>query len=355
MHRAQRLPKFIPLALLLLAFVSRPAAAQRPAEVKLEKGDHIALIGNTLADRMQHDGWLETMLQARLPQHELVVRNLGFSGDELTLRLRSRDFGSPDQWLAKVQANVILAFFGYNESYAGEEGLAKFRADLTEMVRHSRQQRYDGQSEPRIVLVSPIAHEDLDNVNLPDGKANNARLQLYVTAMRDVAAQENAGFIDLFHPTIEAYPAAEPMTINGVHMNEAGNRFIGKVIADRLAPTREDADESRMQAVRTAVLDKNFHWFNRYRTTDGYSIYGGRADLKFVAGQTNREVMQRELEVLDVMTANRDRVIWAVAAGRTARVDDCNTPPFIDVVTNKPGELPGGEHCSSTRKTPSAR
>ena len=67
--------------------------------------------------------------------------------------------------------------------------------------------------------------------------------------------------------------------------------------------------------LRQAVLDKNFHWFNRYRTTDGYSIYGGRADLKFVDGQTNREVMQREMEVLDVMTANRDKRVWAVAQG----------------------------------------
>ena len=40
------------------------------------------------------------------------------------------------------------------------------------------------------------------------------------------------------------------------------------------------------------MIDKNKHWFNRYRTTDGYSIFGGRADLKFVNGQTNREVAQ---------------------------------------------------------------
>src|SRR4030095_12416156 len=66
----------------------------------LNKGDHICIIGNTLAERMQHDGWLETLLQARFPEHELVIRNLGFSGDELTTRLRSMDFGKPDEWLS---------------------------------------------------------------------------------------------------------------------------------------------------------------------------------------------------------------------------------------------------------------
>src|SRR4051794_17609788 len=31
-----------------------------PAPFKLDKGDHLCIIGNTLAERMQHDGWLET-------------------------------------------------------------------------------------------------------------------------------------------------------------------------------------------------------------------------------------------------------------------------------------------------------
>ena len=85
-------------------------------------------------------------------------------------------------------------------------------------------------------------------------------------------------------------------------------------------------------------------WFNRYRTVDGYSIYGGRADLSFTDGQTNRVVAQREMEVLDVMTANRDQRIWAIAQGKDLVVDDSNTPPFIPVKTNKPGTGPNGEH-----------
>ena len=73
---------------------------QAAAPFSLEKGDHLCIIGNTLPDRMQHDGWLETYLNARHPDHNLTIRNLGFSGDEITLRLRSQDFGTPDQWLS---------------------------------------------------------------------------------------------------------------------------------------------------------------------------------------------------------------------------------------------------------------
>src|SRR5687767_6479940 len=76
---------------------SRAADAERPpSALDIQKGSHICIIGNTLADRMQHHGWLETLLHRRFPQHELVIRNLGFSGDELNLRLRSAAFGTPD-------------------------------------------------------------------------------------------------------------------------------------------------------------------------------------------------------------------------------------------------------------------
>src|SRR3954451_23988179 len=110
---------------LLAASLALPSSA-RADLVEIRPGDHIAIIGNTLADRMQHEGWLEAMLHVRFPEHKLVIRNLGFSGDELTTRLRSAGFGSPDEWLARTRADVIFAFFGYNESWAGREGLDRF-------------------------------------------------------------------------------------------------------------------------------------------------------------------------------------------------------------------------------------
>ena len=38
--------------------------------------------------------------------------------------------------------------------------------------------------------------------------------------------------------------------------------------------------------------------------------------------------------MLDVMTANRDRKIWAVAAGRSYTVSDANVPPPLEVISN---------------------
>src|SRR2546422_4895927 len=103
--------------LILGAFFALPIFAAEKLE--LRPGDHICIIGNTLADRMQHSGYLEALIHAKFPEDQLVFRNLGFSGDEITIRLRSEDFGSPDDWLKKEKADVIFAFFGYNESYKG--------------------------------------------------------------------------------------------------------------------------------------------------------------------------------------------------------------------------------------------
>ena len=47
--------------------------------LELNKGDHVVLIGNALAERMQHHGWLESYAQAAMPDKELVYRNHGLA------------------------------------------------------------------------------------------------------------------------------------------------------------------------------------------------------------------------------------------------------------------------------------
>src|SRR6476646_7862560 len=195
------------VAVILLA-VAGPAAAAEPFDLK--PGEHVAVIGNTLADRMQHDAWLDAYLSTRFPKHDLVIRHLGFSGDEVggytaspdfNKRLRSANFGSVDQWLNRAEADVVFAFFGYNESFAGEPGLDKFKADLASFIKHTTGQKYNGKSNARVVLFSPVAHENLKDPNLPDGTANNKRLELYTAAMAEVAKAHNVPFVNLFHPT----------------------------------------------------------------------------------------------------------------------------------------------------------
>ena len=194
--------KYVVFFLLLCATALH---AQQPAKLQLKPGDHIAIIGNALPDRMQHSGYFETLLQTKFPQHSLVVRNLAAAGDEVVIRHRSENFGTPDEWLKRVQADVIFAFFGYNESFAGPAGLEKFKADLDRFLNETATKNYSGKGAPRIVLFSPAADEKHQDPNFPDPAQNNVRLADYVAAMADVARANNVQFVDLFRPSQQLY------------------------------------------------------------------------------------------------------------------------------------------------------
>src|SRR4029453_15552265 len=92
-------------------------------------------------------------------------------------------------------------------------------------------------------------------------------------------------FVDLFVPTRALYAAAKtPLTQNGVHMTAEGNRQLAELIDSTLFGPAGRRTESLPPRLRQAVVDKSWHWFQRYRVTDGYSTYGERAFLNFVRG-----------------------------------------------------------------------
>ncbi len=309
-----------------------------PAALTLEKQDRICIIGSGLADRMQHDGWLETVLHTAYPKHYLTIRNLGYTGDTVWSRPRNRGFPSQDQYLKDIKADVIFIMFGYNESFGGEGGLGKYRDELGKLVDNYRSMKPNGKSAPRIVLFSPIAHEDLGNPNLPDGKANNARLAIYSAATKEVAEAKKVEFVDLFSSSADLFRASNvPLTINGIHLNTEGNRRLAEVISKNLLGKEIPASPS-LEKVRKAVLDKNWHWHNRYRATDGNDVWGGRSGLKFVDGQSNKDVLWHELSMIDVMVANRDMAVWAAAGNHKHEIDDSNVPAPIPVKSNVGGK-----------------
>lgn len=350
-----------PLA--LLGSLALQSSAALPLE--LRRGERIALIGNALAERIQHHGFLESELHARFPALGLSLRNLGFAADELALHTRSMNFGKFsadgmesdleqrrflvwDRYLDHCDASLVLAFFGTNESFAGEEGLAAFRQDLERFVEHVRAQRYDGAAPPRLVLCSPIPFEDLGDPSLPDGREHDARLAAYAAVMRGVAEERAVPFVDLYGAMRAAYArCAEPLTINGIHLNEAGNRELGRLLCAALFGGEAPPVSAELRA---AVVAKDELWFQRYRAPDGFNIWGGRSRQVYEDAEdrtrrfSNFEVMQREMDRLDALVAEHDRRIQAFARGERHEIDPARLPPLLEVRTNKPGEGPRGEH-----------
>lgn len=333
---------------LVLSLVAVTPMRVDAAALELKPGDHVCLIGNALADRMQHHGWLETLIHAKHPQHDLVFRNLAVSGDEVAFRHRSENFGSPDDWLTKTKADVILAFFGFNESFKADAGLANFKQDLDKFLKDTRAKNYSGKGSPRLVLFSPPANEKINDANLPNPALNNENLKKYSAAMAEIARANGVPFVDLFTISQRLYAQAaqqgRPLTFNTLHLTEAGDQALASEIFRGLFG--EAAPRGDFEKLRAAVLEKNLEWHARYRTVDGYNVYGGRSKLEFPkagAGSpkiTNYDIMQQEMSQRDVKTANRDRRVWAVAKGGDLKVDDSNLPPLETVQSNKPDVQP---------------
>lgn len=323
--------RFALAAITLLATTTLPAADNQTPQLVLKKGDHISLIGNTLPERMQYFGHFETLLQAQFPQHQLSVRNLGFSADELNFRPRSMNFGEPDVHLTMQQTDVILAFFGFNESFKGPQGLVQFEVHLRDFVKHTLSQKYNGTSPPRLVLVSPIAHEKLKNKNLPDGEKNNANISLYTQTLSRVAKDLNVGFVDLFNPTKQIMKNSKtPFTFNGVHLTDSGYKRLAPVLLKALVG-KSPGQTAALKKILAEVKEKDYQFFNRYRAVNGYYVYGERNRV-----WNNEAVMENERKKLDEMCAIRDARIWKVARGESvsATIDDSGTRSYLDVPTN---------------------
>lgn len=289
------------------------ATAQLPREIK--PGTRICLIGNSLFDRMRDDGQFEALLQQRFAKEKLVVRNLAWSADEVALRPRPDGFGDLNQHLTEHQADVILAAFGFNESFKGQAGVAEFETLLKAFLVELKSHHYNGKTAPQIVLVSPTAagktHEHL-----------NAQMAPYVEAMRKVAKAEGVGFADVFTDLA-------PGTTNGVHLDEGGYTAFGEKLYHEL--TQETAPQVDA-SVRAAVIEKEKKFFQYHRPLNYYYIKGGRAEPYGVVNFPN------ELEKLKQMVALRDADIWNAAAGKpvVGKAADKDTLPLPVITGDRP-------------------
>lgn len=340
---------------ILIGLTSFTFAAEPTAPAPKES---IALIGNTLGERMITFADFETELHLRYPAHDLTLRNLCFPGDTPAFRPRAGrkspwafpgadklrpEFRShlgqgfevsPDEWLTLVKADTILAFFGFNESFDGPAGVAKFEAELDAFVTHTLAQKYNEEKAPRLVLVSPIAFEDRSDasLDLPDGTTENANLALYTEAIGHIAEKHNTTFVNLFALTYDAFQAKTggAFTINGCHLNQAGYQLIAPLLADLAFGKSPVTSKAPRELVQKAIDEKNWHWLNDYRILNGVHVFG-RRHKPF--GNFNYPA---EIEKLRQMTALRDQAVWQIAAAKATElaIDDSSTRELPEVTTN---------------------
>ena len=307
---------------------SAPLVTTLPLELK--KGDRIAFIGNTLFDRAQDFAHFESFLHLAHPEHHLIIRNFSWSADEVDLQPRPDNFATVKQHLTREKIDVIFAAFGYNESFAGDspEDIASFQARLTTWLIDLKTSAFNGETAARIVLVSPIANENVDGV--PAADLNNDRLAKYAQAIAEVAATEEVGYANVFDVTKAAMANENiDLTFNGAHLLNEGYRiFSEQLFHETFGESAPDPNEE----LRRVLIDKNRQYFRRHRPLNTFYYTGGRNKshgyLDFLPAMRNFEIM----------TANRESRAWEIAGGKSfgdTPIDDSNVPPLDEVIQSR--------------------
>lgn len=347
---------FVGIVVLLLGTFRCTPADDGPS-LPLHKEARIVLIGNNLGSRMMNYGHFETELHMRYPDSMLVVRNMcdggntagfrphpgrvspwAFPGAEVFQTELAKNSGSrghfetPDQWLTRLEADIIIGFFGYNESFQGLDGVDNFKAELEAFIKHTHDQTYNGRTAPLLALVSPIAFENLsDKMDVPNGRRENENLLLYTEAMKEVATRNNVHFVDVFSPSKKWFQSAqEPLTIDGSQLTEEGYDMLASSLADGIFGRCSLKAEKHEDLIHEAVQEKNWFWHNDFKIPNGVHVFGRRYDP---FGPDNYPA---ELKKIREMTVIRDEAIWKASQGE--RMDlvaaDAGTSTLPAVQTN---------------------
>jgi mono/diheme cytochrome c family protein/glucose/arabinose dehydrogenase len=332
--------------------------SQSPSsKIDIKKNSHIVLIGNNLGSRMMNFGHFETEMHLRYPDSLLFIRNMCDGGNTPGFRPHASrvspwafpgaekfqtelgnysdsqgHFETEDQWLSRLQADVIIAFFGFNESFQGKEGLQNYKDELEAFIRHTLNQQYNGKVPPQLVIVSPIAFEDLSSkFDLPNGKTENDNLKLYADGMKEIAAKNNVPFVDAFTPSKAWFKnSEEPLTIDGSQLTDEGYAKFSKLLADEIFGKTTPVAEAHRELVHAAVLEKNWMWHNDIKIPNGVHVYGRRYN------PFGPENYPAEITKIREMTAIRDEAIWQAAKGKKMDLAEADkkTSTLPEVKTN---------------------
>ncbi len=232
--------------LLALGLSGPNSASAQTAGFELRDGDRVLLLGSTLIEREQSYGYWEAMLTARNANKNLVIRNLGWSGDTVFADARAGfgtaadGFREMKELVEALKPTVIFVNYGANEAFEGEAGLPRFREGLKTLL-----DMLDG-TKARICLIAPPPQERL-GPPLPDPAPYNRSLALYRDVLRDTAAQRGYGFVDLFALFGELkLDAGERLTDNGVHLTAYGYWRTAEAVAKGLGLT-EAAEKTELR------------------------------------------------------------------------------------------------------------
>lgn len=283
----------------------------------------VAFLGNSTAERMNLFGHLETLIHTKFADKQLIIRNFGWPAEAVDKHQRPDNYTKIDNPLDVFHPNVFVCFYGFNESYSGidEANVDQFKQNYRYYIQQQIEQFGE---KTKFVLVTPIAFEASGNRLHPEGTKENEQLKIYAEAVKELAEENKYPVVDLYDATQQAFAkqAGLQYTINGVHVNEAGDQLVSNLVFEALSGFKAAAvAQSKVyEQIREWVNDKSWYHLQDYRMLNGWYVYGGRRTW-------DTETFPKEYVKIRNMVSVRDQYIWDIAAGKTVadQPDDSKT------------------------------
>ncbi|HYF35457.1 MAG TPA: PVC-type heme-binding CxxCH protein, partial [Prosthecobacter sp.] len=293
----------------------------------LSPGEVVVLAGQTNLVREQRSGELEAVLASCFAKEGPRFRSMAWEGDTVYEQWRDLNFGSWKAQLDTAGAGVVMAQFGQVEAFDGPERVAQFKSAYHRLI-----DQFAGRT-PRLVLISPMPFEKPVATHAPDLTLRNGDVALYAAAVKEVAKQRGAIYVDLFTPLSERGANQPRLTDNGLHLNQEGLKTVARLVAMQLGVSMSESDD--LTALRAAIVEKNRLFFDCWRPANWSFVYGDRVSQMFGKPGDDMPSLQESFEAHKPLIANLDERIHALARGEKA--PELRVPTVAEVVkaTNK--------------------
>jgi putative membrane-bound dehydrogenase-like protein len=300
-----------PAAILSRFGLGQPTIPNPPfteGKFTLGEEDVVTFVGQENLVREQKSGELESILASGFAKKAPRFRSMAWEADTVYQQWRDLNFGKWEEQFEAAGTSVVIAQFGQMEALDGRERLAEFTA-----AYHRLLDQFSTRTR-RVVLISPMPFEKPMASSAPDLTKRNDDVAAYAEAVRVIASQRGAVFVDLVKLLTPKVTGAR-LTDDGIHLNEFGLREVGRLIGSALGA---EVGQKNLEPLRSAIVLKNQLWFDCWRPANWSFAYGDRVNQMFGKAGGDAPSLQVALERQLPLVHAADDQIHALARGEQA-------------------------------------
>ena len=274
----------------------------------LGEGDVVVLVGQENLVREQEYGFLESKLAAGFASVSPRFRSMAWEADTVYEQWRDLNFGDWFTQLETVGATVMISQFGQMEAFDGVSRVTEFKVAYHRLLdQFARQTR-------RHVLISPMPFEKPLASHAPDLRQRNPVVKRFAEAVREIASERGAVFVDLFTPLQNRSLKSARLTDDGIHLHKHGLEVVAQIVAEQLGVFPVEVPDKNL--LIQAIQQKNRVWFDCWRPANWSFVYGDRISQKYGKAGGEEPSLMESFEKSRLVVESSDERIHLIARGQ---------------------------------------